>query len=604
MPGNAEIAPGIVVAPPPPRTETGQEQNPPSKHRTIAVQTVYRDSEAQTSTWSPDYVVDPDDEDNELLDIAHMEFEPDKPPSLEQINEIWKLRQRKQLNKAIEALAGDDPERMVLIQAREQQLAQERKQAFAADTDDKMRVFIETLKEREDMATQMAQAKVDRVRWATEREADKLARDIERERVKNERALLRTRAALGPPLAFGTQRKDIIAEHTNFASKVYAPTARDGHVPVHNKTVDYELQSLKNFQGIAGLEKTLPAALVRPSSGTSKSGTRLPQLSARKSKKDMQLTADLALLAGEIPTAKSAKKSLPPVENMYKKFQAVVRPPTPEVPPPDRGTEELAAAVTLLQRLLKGRAVQNAMFQGKQQNIQLIKELALDDAEQHADLLQSEQTAQAASARSGASASASAAAVGPFVESTTDAIDEALDAIQGDVISGVLDFLAKERVRVAEEIQIANMVKLAVRTRRVREAEEAGRRQAEDIMRAKRQQYQSELMREHDASAGRLLDELFPAALDVISTRQAQIDASLHGNFIGGLLDIVEDKQDDSECIIDDLLTEFVLPEVNRHLVRKADDLEQRRFVFASHNALQTALAQVAALTLPPEPQS
>ena len=32
---------------------------------------------------------------------------------------------------------------------------------------------------------------------------------------------------------------------------------------------------------------------------------------------------------------------------------------------------------------------------------------------------------------------------------------------QGEIVAGVLDYLAKERVRIAEEIQIANMVFLS-----------------------------------------------------------------------------------------------------------------------------------------------
>jgi hypothetical protein len=52
------------------------------------------------------------------------------------------------------------------------------------------------------------------------------------------------------------------------------------------------------------------------------------------------------------------------------------RPPTPDAPPlPD--AEGHHAALVLLQRLLRGRAVQNEMYAGKTARLQLVRELRL-----------------------------------------------------------------------------------------------------------------------------------------------------------------------------------------------------------------------------------
>ena len=160
-----------------------------------------------------------------------MNFEPDKPPSLDQINEILKLRERKALNAEINQLDRDDPRRLVLINMREQQIFEEKRQALHSETEEKVRVLTDVLKEREDMVTKLAQARVDKVRWANDRESELFAQKIERERVKSERALLKSRPSLGPPMPGAVTKRDIIGEHLNFASKVYAPPARDGHVP-------------------------------------------------------------------------------------------------------------------------------------------------------------------------------------------------------------------------------------------------------------------------------------------------------------------------------------------------------------------------------------
>ena len=80
-----------------------------------------------------------------------------------------------------------------------------------------------------------------------------------------------------------------------------------------------------------------------------------------------------------------------------------------------------------------------------------------------------------------------------FVFANVQAYRQALDSLQGEVMSNALDFIAKEVVRVSEERKIASLVAQATRVRRIREAEESGRRQAEDILRRKREQHFAEV---------------------------------------------------------------------------------------------------------------
>lgn len=92
--------------------------------------------------------------------------------------------------------------------------------------------------------------------------------------------------------------------------------------------------------------------------------------------------------------------------------------------------EERERAILLLQRLVRGRAVQNTMFAGKQHTKQLIKELRL--------------------------------AEDPVPEAAVDEDEpsrNAHDALQGEVVSNALDFISKEIVRVAEERKVAKLVR-------------------------------------------------------------------------------------------------------------------------------------------------
>ena len=79
-------------------------------------------------------------------------------------------------------------------------------------------------------------------------------------------------------------------------------------------------------------------------------------------------------------------------------------------------------------------------------------------------------------------------------------IDGMTEAIQSSVISGTMDNLSKELVRLKQERKIANMVRIAEDDRRKREAEESGRRQAEQILRDREDVLYQELMSVHQGS--------------------------------------------------------------------------------------------------------
>lgn len=66
--------------------------------------------------------------------------------------------------------------------------------------------------------------------------------------------------------------------------------------------------------------------------------------------------------------------------------RAVERPDTPELPPPTHLAAAGVAgsrdtAVALLQRLLRGRAMQNVMYEGKARRLELIRELRLEGSD-------------------------------------------------------------------------------------------------------------------------------------------------------------------------------------------------------------------------------
>lgn len=120
-------------------------------------------------------------------------------------------------------------------------------------------------------------------------------------------------------------------------------------------------------------------------------------------------------------------------------------------------------AVLLLQRLIRGRSMQNIMYEGKEKRMALIDELL-----KVADIqdLPEEQTEDIL--------------MQIHEEKMKDAL---LEGLQGEEISKTFDTLSKELLKYIEKIKISKIVEKADEDRRKREFVESGKRQAELILR-------------------------------------------------------------------------------------------------------------------------
>ena len=88
------------------------------------------------------------------------------------------------------------------------------------------------------------------------------------------------------------------------------------------------------------------------------------------------------------------------------------------------------------------------------------------------------------------------------------AFDGVLESVQGTVISQTLDQLSKELLRFQEERRIAAMVKLAERDRQLRQAQESGRRQAEERLRAREDDMFRQIMGVHQGTVDSYLEDI------------------------------------------------------------------------------------------------
>ena len=142
-----------------------------------------------------------------------------------------------------------------------------------------------------------------------------------------------------------------------------------------------------------------------------------------------------------------------------------------QVKPPDKPEEKIPILedIMLIQKLLRGRKEQNKMYEGKIKRAELIKELRSVEYWKSAGHSEKEKDI-----------------IDNYLDKLTNGL---IDAIQGQQISQSLDYLSKEMIRIRQEQKISLIVNQAENERRKREAEEMGRRQAEEIIRDKQVKY-------------------------------------------------------------------------------------------------------------------
>lgn len=135
------------------------------------------------------------------------------------------------------------------------------------------------------------------------------------------------------------------------------------------------------------------------------------------------------------------------------------------------------------------------------------------------------------------------------------------------------------------------MVRLAEDVRRRREAEEAGRRQAEQILRDREDVLYQELMSVHQGSVDSYLQTIFGKTIDKTSSLQAFQEAKLKAQTLNKFIDKVESKKNKPEVLIKDLVSSFLIPDVQRKQVQKQLQFEEKKFLEAARKTIQSAVA-------------
>mmetsp|Transcript_38530 Transcript_38530/g.46566 ORF Transcript_38530/g.46566 Transcript_38530/m.46566 type:complete len:908 (-) Transcript_38530:403-3126(-) len=390
----ATLAP---VEPPPPPVE----ELPPGTKVTMGTQSDYRESEAQTLPYAPDYVL-PDQPSEkqrylsernfmpdgvpEVLTLQHFKYTDGLPPGLAEVEMVEKQRAKRAFEASLPPLSDTArlPLRQQMMEEWEKKEWEERETEIKGLQDERLEVLQRAIAMREAQSEARAQKRIEDMKNGKLSQKQKAFAAIQAKRIKALRKLSNGRKQVEAP------ELTIVDDYGNYGSKVYAPTTRHGQFPdlkPRGLEVDPKPFEPANYREYVELEQAMPKKSFQMQPPVIEKGKPANAEERAKAAVAQQLghIDSLLLMSKEEHNKRGHGECWPePLEDKEAKssrkrtLRGPERPETPSLAA-DPAAASRRNAIVLLQKLLRGRAVQNNMFEGKQKRLELIKELQLED---------------------------------------------------------------------------------------------------------------------------------------------------------------------------------------------------------------------------------
>ena len=393
---------------------------------TVGTQSDYRESEAQTLPYAPDYVIPAPNEKQaylneknhtdgnpEVLTIEHLSFANGLPAGLAEVEHVERMRAKRAFEASLPPLndVSKLKLRQKLMEEWEEAEWAEREAEIAKLQDERLDVLKRAIDAREEASEKTAARRLERLREGRLKEKQRAFAVIQQRRVKQLRKLGASRKGL-----FETpDTKTIVDDYTSFSSAVYAPITREGVFPdtqPAGQEIDPKPFEPTTYRGILELEASMPASATHPAPITEKTKALNAGGDAFERRREAALRQELDQVHATLEDAKSFAEGERGVgacwpqpldcvdqeatlratmavtggkgTNRLRPARRAERPETPTLGPPMDARAGQHRAVVLLQRLLRGRATQNDMFEGKERRAELIEELVLEAEEEKA----------------------------------------------------------------------------------------------------------------------------------------------------------------------------------------------------------------------------
>jgi hypothetical protein len=284
----------------------------------------------------------------------------------------------------------------------------EREHEIATLQAERLDILKRAIDARENESERMAVVRLERLRAGRLAEKQRSFAVIQQRRVKQLRKLGASRRNVFE----SSDAQTIIDDYASFASTVYAPVTREGKFPdtrPRGQEIDPKPFEPTTFHGILSLEASMPASAMAPKVVTAETKVKKGGGDAYARRKETVLKAELNQVYHTLEDAKTyavgergmgacwpaplaaAEEEATMAATMaatggmgttrLRPVRRAERPETPSLALPMEAAAGQHRAVVLLQRLLRGRASQNEMFEGKERRIELIQELQVEASE-------------------------------------------------------------------------------------------------------------------------------------------------------------------------------------------------------------------------------
>ncbi|XP_047118419.1 cilia- and flagella-associated protein 91-like [Schistocerca piceifrons] len=240
--------------------------------------------------------------------------------------------------------------------------------------------------------------------------------------------------------------------------------------------------------------------------------------------------------------------------------------------------ENTYQAATFLQAVIKGRAIQAMMSEGREKCQDLIEDYkrtkSLDDSDISVitDRLETRMLQREL-------------AVERDQDSNWLAMCNYLDGLS---LSGILNFLLKEMTRLQDERRAHAFALLAERERTLRECVEAERRQAEERRRREHDEVFKQLMKVSQDTVDTYLEDIILESMDWMPKSQAREYIKEVAKKIDRAAEEAHVRNDilEQEELVSSLIHTFVIPEAEKIQARKQIRLQQEKYLRVAHAAI------------------
>lgn len=530
--------------------------------RNIGIQTEKREIGTQSDPYSPP-LINFETTDNELLKISHFKFGKELPITLDILFSLDEICDKEALERALPPLTDECSFKMRGKLMEDQELKEWNrkeetlKKAQIMRLNFKQNVLIERERviERENFDSVLV-ANIKRLA-VTEQISEK----IEKKKLKIVRKLIRQHKLFRG----GLEKDEFSPENalTNSKLKFFPMTQIIGRKPLTRPQIlqDIDIDALANWIPKKALEVQID-----------EQGAISNQ---KKMRLDRQRAKTLQLNKKEEVQTQNDSESKDLIEGMN---AVKIRPETPYLPycpelanyPHQEAHLDRARWVRieddirrerdkhrlafLLQRMVRGRAIQNLLFDGKEKRLALIEELLVVANVDAVDEIEQREKNERAKKQAADLAK--------------------LNGLQGALLAEAIDKMAMEKKRVAMKIEFEKELNTAIDRRFELEAEEAGRRQAELVLKKREEKLYEEVCSIAYCDAESLLSQTLAKATAYLAQKNAQNITRIKEKNFSKYMAMNEEHHD---VLVNDLMHCFLLPNVDKAVLQKKIEIEQRK---------------------------